>query len=1624
VNAPKHVPAPINAVVYRDGAVSNDFQNYLSSPTGARTMKDSTLYETTDSCAILISYTFSKPPLTGPSGQIEPAGPGYYRVTIRMIKGEKVAIVLEESDYEVGYEMKISDGLSPDRGRYQGHRASTIADGYDIDSNLYIRGSNVGWNATVNLQFQNRKNFELLSRWNPWVWDTGWFWLLFKSSAPSTANVFGIFDGRPSKLLGVTASGVGVYTDPGGIKDMHGACDTLGNCHYVWKAKGKVWYKKINADGTSTTEEAVATNWTNPFVFIFDNTVNILAIDPLAAAGSQVKLLKKIGTGSFQTNTLSLDATLIDPVVYGASNGTHDFVCFFGTRNAQQGMILYSAGFNTTTFTYRGTLKRGSATRSADRPDFRRRKNGDTILTYTVDGSYQSYNVIRKDSIKFELLGAYPLGLNTITYGNAIDPETGNFFYVKNDRSLNYVKLKGNLPDSTTVDVVYSTPLNAFITNNDFDTLNRRSFAVDTSGNGLAFHSGYFFWFNSTTNVWSALDGAAWKGFKPLHLHYNTTDHKFYFVGVKSGVLKRYSYNGSGDPVFIENFASTEQPETGVRTAHFRVSPSGSYSPDIRFEWCIFAGKKGQDLAPANVVQPIAKTMHRLSGLASKVSGYENDMLSFNPSFASGAIYIPPSSVQNIIQKVKTDNAFYNYLIGFDPYFKDVMDAWRDATGTKANQLWQTIVNYSLDLKNALVDGDGIFSFNHFYINGGTTMRSNAQLASGLLADPNSQLTTTQKDSLKKIAALFARILWDDDFLPLFTEHGLNLGTPNMPQTYSGFRWFFALMLDGDLEFTARAATVPEKLQNGIASQINKHGAARGTPHYLQPPNDLFVFTALQLKNEDIQNKFTSSDTLKWFGEFLLHLRTPKSVRFSNQRKFICFGDGSEETGAILGLLGTGFAGVDNTLSKRLMYAYRNGPARSSDFGMVTLAINHDLPDTSGLKMNTGHFPGYLTTMRSAVNTPYESSLFFINGDWYLDHRNDDRGAIALYALGAPLSLNYGSFFYPWVPGAHMKSTPVPESLFPQWNQANQPFILPNNQTWYNSNHQTYLAFKNSAYSNAKFTRDSTWTRKAYQFSARTETPIFIIKDEFSDTTNNYIWNFNFMARDTVQTPGGSVDPPAAVFASPSASPEITLPANGMNKFTFKGLTWNAHPSAGIDWEVYLPSTNERKATLTEWAHLYAPAIEANEYQQTNGSSFEERQTILRVRGKKDFFTVIVPYNKGQRPTNLSVSKTGNVLNVECDSFDFETDLNYYVYEDGDKTILTTFTSQYLFRNGASIEDGPMELEIRSDTIIARLHGQTGARKVKLPETWWSLTALTPNASYNSTTGKWTLNHTFTDSLNNSYYGGFTEYVFVKVVRVAPKVFLQGPYNSGTSTMNDNLRSGGYLPLAEPYTSLNFTHFGSGGGETTWQTVLDVTGNNAIVDWVFVELRSKSNPATKIATRCALVQRDGDVVDTDGISPVNFHELEADSFYVAVRHRNHLGVCTAGKYAVNGNGVVTIDFTNPAVGTWGTNAQKDLGGSKRGMWGGDGNGDNKIVYAGSGTDVTPISSTVFLNPLNTAFSPSFPKFGYQRPDYNMDGKVVYAGSGTDVTTISSNVFLHPSNTGFSPSFPINEQLPN
>lgn len=245
-------------------------------------------------------------------------------------------------------------------------------------------------------------------------------------------------------------------------------------------------------------------------------------------------------------------------------------------------------------------------------------------------------------------------------------------------------------------------------------------------------------------------------------------------------------------------------------------------------------------------------------------------------------------------------------------------------------------------------------------------------------------------------------------------------------------------------------------------------------------------------------------------------------------------------------------------------------------------------------------------------------------------------------------------------------------------------------------------------------------------------------------------------------------------------------------------------------------------------------------------------------------------------------------------------------------------------------------------------------------------------------------------------------------VRVAVKLVLDGPFDETTGLMRDGLRAAGLIPVSEPYTAAGWTQMADGGGEVVQPGVLSKTGSNAIIDWVMVELRSASSPAAIVATRPALVQRDGDVVAEDGVSPIALRATPG-SYHLAVRHRNHLGAMTASPFSF-GAAVSTLDLTTTEHALFGTEAMRNVGG-KRVLWAGNALRDADVKYTGASNDRDLILSAI------GGTIPTNSVAGYRMEDVNLDGVVLYTGASNDRDVILRNI------GGIIPTTVKQEQLP-
>ena len=210
---------------------------------------------------------------------------------------------------------------------------------------------------------------------------------------------------------------------------------------------------------------------------------------------------------------------------------------------------------------------------------------------------------------------------------------------------------------------------------------------------------------------------------------------------------------------------------------------------------------------------------------------------------------------------------------------------------------------------------------------------------------------------------------------------------------------------------------------------------------------------------------------------------------------------------------------------------------------------------------------------------------------------------------------------------------------------------------------------------------------------------------------------------------------------------------------------------------------------------------------------------------------------------------------------------------------------------------------------------------------------------------------------------------------IRPKAYLSN-FDLGTMTMDNYLSTLPDFPLTDPYASQflsgQFSHVNNSLLGAISPDLLNVSGNNAVMDWVFLELRKDvSGFIVPVYTKAAIMQKDGDIVSTDGITPVNFSGAPSGSYYVAVRHRNHLGFRTLDPIALSAT-ATNLNFTNNSVPLNGTDPVYFLNPTTATMCGGDANSDGSI----------DAFDTIIWEIQNGLFD----DYNYGA-DYNMDGSV-------------------------------------
>jgi nucleotide-binding universal stress UspA family protein len=195
------------------------------------------------------------------------------------------------------------------------------------------------------------------------------------------------------------------------------------------------------------------------------------------------------------------------------------------------------------------------------------------------------------------------------------------------------------------------------------------------------------------------------------------------------------------------------------------------------------------------------------------------------------------------------------------------------------------------------------------------------------------------------------------------------------------------------------------------------------------------------------------------------------------------------------------------------------------------------------------------------------------------------------------------------------------------------------------------------------------------------------------------------------------------------------------------------------------------------------------------------------------------------------------------------------------------------------------------------------------------------------------------------------------------RLFLQGPFMSGTEQMTSLLSASGSLSTTSPYAD-------------DPRAVTRIPSN--VTDWVLLQFRFATNgPA--LVSRSVFLRNDGWLVNDAGSANLSFDLPPGTNGYLVVKHRNHLAAMTSVPVAVT-NQMLTYDFTqSPGAFFGGDSGCVQVEGATGPRWAlraGDVDGDGTVL---------PVDHAICSSLTNTT--------GYRRSDTDLDGSVTVDDAG-------------------------------
>ncbi len=194
-------------------------------------------------------------------------------------------------------------------------------------------------------------------------------------------------------------------------------------------------------------------------------------------------------------------------------------------------------------------------------------------------------------------------------------------------------------------------------------------------------------------------------------------------------------------------------------------------------------------------------------------------------------------------------------------------------------------------------------------------------------------------------------------------------------------------------------------------------------------------------------------------------------------------------------------------------------------------------------------------------------------------------------------------------------------------------------------------------------------------------------------------------------------------------------------------------------------------------------------------------------------------------------------------------------------------------------------------------------------------------------------------------------------------LFLEGPYQTVTGMMTTSLRSSGALAARYP----------------------DVPAPSNAVDSINVELRDSlsASASTTRSYRPAWLLADGTTRSfTDTTSALKFDDIPSGSYYIVVRHGNHLAAMSSQRYTMSSIPSAAYEFALSSTSAYGASSMKEVVSGVFALYAGDANQSGIVTAA---------DANLVFGQLNSA--------GYNLLDANLSGIV----SAADANIVFGNL---------------------